>query len=149
MPATYTNLLFHLVFSTKKRQPLIKPEFQSRLYEYLGGAIRGEGGSLVEIGGIADHVHLLVGLKPTSAVADVMRVIKANSSKWINEEHLLSARFSWQDGYSAFSVSVSQLETVARYIRSQAEHHQRRDFREELMEILRRHRVEFEERYLD
>ena len=149
MPGTFTNLLYHLVFSTKERLPLIGESFQEELYKYMGGIIRGEGGVLLEIGGIADHVHLLAKLKPTIAVSDMLRLLKANSSKWINDEQKVKQRkFGWQDGYAAFTVSESQAPRVVRYIRSQEAHHRKLDFKEELIALLKKHRIEYDERYL-
>jgi putative transposase len=150
MAGTYTNLLYHLVFSTKERKELIKKEFQEELYKYIGGIVRGEGGVLLEIGGMPDHVHLLAKLKPTRAVSDILRQIKANSSKWLNDEHkrFRIRKFAWQEGYAAFSVSESQVWRVKKYIRGQEEHHKRTDFKTELIALLEKHRVEYDERYL-
>lgn len=108
MAGTYTNLLYHLVFSTKQRLSLITKELQPDLYSYIGGIIRGEGGTLLEIGGMPDHVHLLAKFKPTGSISDMLKVIKAGSSKWINEEQFKMRKFGWQDGYAAFTVSESQ-----------------------------------------
>ncbi len=149
MPSTYSSLSYHIVFSTKNRAPLITDALRNRLYEYLGGVIRSEGGSLTEIGGVADHAHLLVKLKPTHAISDVLRVIKANSSKWINEEQLTDSRFAWQEGYSVFTVSQSQVENVRRYLQRQEEHHRKSTFREELQTLCERHDVEFHPEYFD
>ena len=148
MPGTHTNLLYHLVFSTKQRKPMISDTLAADLYPYLGGAVRGEGGILLEVGGMPDHIHLLVKLKPTIAISDFLRQLKANSSKWINEEKFKIHKFGWQDGYGAFTVSRSQVEHVARYIREQKEHHAKQDFKTEYVELLNRHEVDYEEQYL-
>jgi REP element-mobilizing transposase RayT len=148
MAATLTNLLYHVVFSTKLRVPLITELLEADLYHYMGGIIRGEGGILLEIGGVPDHVHLLVKFKPTVAVADMLRVLKANSSKWVNEERRRLQRFGWQDGYAAFTVSQSQVSHVRRYIRNQKLHHHKADFQSELKALLERHGVEYDERYV-
>ncbi len=116
MPSTFSCLSYHLVFGTKHRRRLLAASIRPRVFEYLGGVIRSEGGSLTEIGGIEDHVHLLVKLKPTHVLADVVRGLKANSSKWINDEGLTDERFAWQEGYSVFTVGDSQVETVRRSI---------------------------------
>lgn len=115
MPSTYSNLLYHIVFSTKDRAPLIAGELQEELYRYLAGIVRNEGGILLEIGGIEDHVHLLAKFKSVLSVSDMLHLIKTNSSKWIHEvkQH---ERFGWQEGYAAFSVSESQVVAVRRYI---------------------------------
>jgi putative transposase len=147
MPSTYTNLLYHIVFSTKERQPLITNEINDELYRYIGGIIRAEGGKLLEIGGIEDHVHILAKLKPAIAVSDALRLIKANSSKWANEGKA-KMRFAWQEGFGAFSVSESQVEPVAHYIRHQEEHHARQTYQEEFVSLLERHGVEYDPRYL-
>jgi putative transposase len=123
MPGTFTNLLYHIVFSTKSRVPLIEGAWSDELYRYLGGIVRAEGGIVLEIGGPPDHLHLLLKLKPTVALSDTLRLLKANSSKWARENRKSRLPFAWQDGYSAFSVSESQVEHVIRYIRNQREHH--------------------------
>ncbi len=147
IPNTYTNLLYHIVFSTKDRQPLIADDFKEELYRYIEGIIRAEGGVQMEIGGVEDHVHILAKFKPSTSVSDMLRLIKANSSKWANEGKS-KQRFAWQEGYSAFSVSESQVEAVRRYIVNQEEHHRGRSFQEELVALLERHSVEYDLRYL-
>ena len=147
MAGTYTNLLYHIVFSTKNRLPLITPQLKEDLYAYMGGIVRGEGGTLLEINGMPDHVHLLVKLKPTTAISDFLRVLKANSSKWANEKKRLR-KLGWQEGYAAFTVSESQSPRVRNYIRNQEEHHGKQDYKSELLSLLKKHRVEYDERYL-
>ena len=146
MPHTYSNLIFHLVFSTKDRKPLITPELQHRLYDYLGGTIRGLGGILVEVGGIADHVHMLVILKPTILLSDFMREMKSSSSKWANQ--ITGGKFEWQNGYGAFTVGRSQIATVRKYIQNQETHHRIVDFRGEFVEMLNKADIDHDERYL-
>jgi REP element-mobilizing transposase RayT len=148
MPGTYTNLLYHIVFSTKKRIPLISEKLQEDLYSYIGGIIRGERGALLEIGGMPDHVHLLVKLNPTKSVSEMLNRMKAKSSKWANQEKFKMRKFAWQDGYAAFSVSESQVGSVQRYIRTQKTHHRRRSFQDEFRALLTRHGIQFEERFL-
>ncbi len=148
MAGTYTNLLYHLVFSTKNRIPLISEKLQQDLYSYIGGIIRGEGGTLLEIGGMTDHVHLLTKLKPTKSVSELLNRIKAKASKWANEEKVKMRKFGWQDGYAAFSVSESQIASVRRYIQDQKKHHRRQSFQEEFRALLEKHGIDFEERYL-
>ena len=148
MATTFANLLYHLVFSTKNRVPLIDAGIQPPLYEYIGGIIRGEGGILLEIGGMPDHVHLLVKIKTDIAVATMVQKIKGKSSKWLNEGPGRGGRFEWQAGYGIFSVSASLVERVRRYIRSQEEHHRRVSFREELITLLKRNGIPYDERYL-
>lgn len=148
MPNTYTNLLYHVVFSTKHRELTIKQDFQQDLYAYIGGIVRGEGGMLLEIGGMPDHVHLLIKLKPSIALSQILQHIKGNSSKWLNEEKIEQQNFHWQEGFSAFTVSESQVEHVRHYIRNQEEHHRKLSFQDELRALLIKHGIEFDERYL-
>jgi putative transposase len=148
MANTYTNLLYHLVFSTRQRRDTIKPAFEAELYRYVGGIIRAEGGILLEIGGTMDHVHLLVRFKPVLSVAQILQTIKGNSSKWINERSDRLSRFAWQVGYGAFSVSASQVDAVRRYICMQKQHHQKTSFQEELVLLFVKHGIDYDERYL-
>jgi len=124
MAGTFTRLLYHVVFSTKHRANLIAPELQARLYDYLGGIVRGERGRAHEIGGVADHVHLLIQWRTDEALSTLMRRLKANSSRWLHAEFPAMRGFAWQEGYAAFTVSPSQFETVRRYVQNQAAHHQ-------------------------
>ena len=148
MASTFTCLDYHIVFSTKYREPTIRDELREDLYQYLGGIVRSENGCLREVGGMPDHVHLLVALPPTIAVSDMFRILKANSSKWLNERDDQPTKFQWQIGYAAFSVSVSQREVVSRYIRNQQEHHRKRDFQEELLELLERNQIAYDPKYV-
>ena len=143
MARTYTKLIYHIVFSTKERVPLITAEIRDRLYPYLGGVIRGEKGSLLEIGGIADHVHILARFGAAVAVSEMVKRIKGNSSHWLSQE--LGVWFAWQIGYGAFTVSESQVAAVRKYIQRQEEHHKRVSFKDELISLLRKHRIEFDE----
>ena len=148
MGHSYTNLLYHVVFSTKDRQPWLDTEINTRLYEYLGGAIRSEGGSSLGINGCADHVHLLARLRQDKPLSEVLRGIKANSSGWIHRTFPASRSFAWQSGYGAFSVSQSQVDKVQRYIANQQTHHQRVSFKEEFIALLDAHGIEYDEKYL-
>ena len=148
MGSTFLSLHYHIVFSTKNRAPLIGASWRSRLHEYLGGTIRGFGGQPEAIGGVADHVHLLVGLRATHCVADVMRELKKASSVWIRDEMIVDD-FSWQEGYSAFTVSATSCPGVKKYIAHQEEHHRTRTFKEELISMLEQAGVEYDSRYLD
>jgi REP element-mobilizing transposase RayT len=140
---SFTQLNYHVVFATKYRKPTIEPTLQERLYEYMGGTLRGKKGTLLEIGGTRDHVHILARLPATFAVADVIRDVKANSSKWFNELPESTESFEWQKGYGAFTVSYSNIESVREYIRNQEVHHRKRTFQEEYIEFLTRHGIEF------
>ncbi len=148
MASTLTNFLYHVVFSTKNREPLVTTEARDQLYPYIGGIIRGERGVPISIGGTTDHVHILCKLSPSISFSNLMQKVKGNSSKWLGEQTWYRGAFSWQRGYAAFSVSQSSAEKVAAYIGRQEEHHRKMSFREELIEILKKHGVEYEERYL-
>ena len=148
MSSTYTKLLYHIVYSTKHRKTLITPELEPPLYAYIGGIVRGEGGTLLEIGGIPDHVHLVTRLKAHPSVAGFIKVFKSKASKWVNERSDQATRFSWQVGYGAFTVSASQLAHVRQYVRNQKEHHRTISFQEEFIALLEKHDVEYDERYI-
>ena len=148
MPSTYTNLLYHIVFSTKDRISLINEEFQEELYRYIGGIIRAEGGVQLEIGGVSDHVHILAKIKPAIAVSEMLAKIKANSSKWANDHKMKMRKFGWQEGFAAFTVSESQAPAVVGYIRNQVEHHRVQSYQEEFVALLERHGIECDPQYL-
>ncbi len=148
MASTFTNLIYHIVYSTKYRHALIGPDFREDLYRYVGGIIRENHGIQLQIGGMSDHVHILAKLSPTIAIADVLRLIKSNSSKCVNEKFEQPGRFEWQTGYAAFTVSQSQIPVVARYIQTQEVHHRNTSFKDEFLKLLIRHQVEFDERYV-
>ena len=148
MSSTYLSLHYHLVFSTKNREALITPDWRARLHDYLGGTVRGLGGFPEGIGGVADHVHLLVGLKATHCLSEVMRELKKASSVWVHGE-IGQRAFAWQEGYAAFTVSATARESVRHYIANQEEHHRVKSFREELMEMLAKAGIEYDPKYLD
>jgi REP element-mobilizing transposase RayT len=148
MAGTYTKLFYHLVFSTKNRQRFITPAIEEELYKYIAGILRNIDGSFVEINGMADHVHVLAILPPEISLSDALRTIKASSSKWVHEAKPELAMFAWQDGYSAFTVSKSQVDPVREYIRDQKAHHAERDYKAELLALLAKHEVEYDERYI-
>ena len=149
---SFTKLTYHIVFGTKFRRKTIPSDVTELLYEYIGGTIRNRKSSLVQIGGVEDHLHLLVSLPPTITVADAVRDIKANASKWINENQqdtkTKSDKFEWQIGYGAFTVSYSHIEILQNYIQNQREHHRTRTFEEEYIELLEKHDIKFERKYL-
>ena len=147
MSHTYTNLLYHIIFSTKDRQPLLTDDIRPRTFAYMGGILRELDGIAILINGPADHVHLLAALPPTTGIADAMRVLKTNSSRWIHETFPNSS-FAWQTGYAAFSVSQSSVPAVRQYIERQEEHHRRITFQEEFVAFLKRHGIAYDERYI-
>jgi putative transposase len=148
MPQSFACLHYHLIFSTKKRVPLLTPELQPRLFDYIGGILRAENGFLVVAGGASDHVHLLATLSRSTSVSKALRIIKAKSSRWIHETCADKPHFAWQSGYGAFAVSYSNLDSVRQYIARQAEHHKVKSFQDEFIEFLKRHKIEFDERSL-
>ena len=148
MPGTYSQILLHIVFATKRRTPWITREIAARLYPYIGGIVRAEKGVLCDIGGIEDHVHMHLRWLPDAPVSDLMRIVKSRSSKWMHEEFPSLGGFAWQEGYSVFSVSMSQDAAVKKYIAGQAEHHAAMDFKSELLRLLKAHGVDFDEKYV-
>ena len=148
MPGTYSQILLHMVFSTKHREPWIAPEVADGLYPYMGGIVRAEKGVLYDIGGVADHVHMYLRWRPDESVSDLMRTVKARSSLRVHQTFASLGAFAWQEGYSVFSVSKSQEDAVKKYIAHQGEHHRNEDFKSELLRLLRAHGIEFDERYV-
>jgi putative transposase len=142
MPSTHSYLLVHVIFSTKNQVKLITDDWQPELFSYIGGAVHEHKASLLEAGGIEDHVHLLLQIHPSFAIADTIRLLKANSSRWINEERKIKAKFEWQKGYGIFSVSQSGHDALTHYIRSQREHHHRQSFEDEYRQTLKLHGIE-------
>jgi REP element-mobilizing transposase RayT len=147
MSSNHLSLHYHIVFGTRNHEATIQPEWRGALHAYLGGIIRTANGFPESISGVADHVHLLIGLRATHCLADVLRELKSISSGWVRDE-IGMRHFARQAGYGAFTARASQRETVRRYIEQQPEHHRTRTFREEYLELLRRSGVEFDERYL-
>ena len=143
MPHTFTNLLMHIIFSTKDRAPLITADLKPQLHAYMGGIIRELKGKAFIINGTSDHVHLLIGISPSLSLADTMRVLKTNSSRWAHESSRVA--FNWQSGYGAFSVSQSNMQTVAEYIAHQEEHHRKLTFQDEYIIFLRKHGISYDE----
>ncbi|MBK8916114.1 MAG: IS200/IS605 family transposase [Phycisphaerales bacterium] len=148
MPGTYTQILLHVVCSTKHREPWISPDVAECPYPYIGGIIRAERGVLYGIGGVADHVHLYLRWRPDETVSNLLKTVKSRSSLWVHQTLPNLAKFAWQEGYSAFSVSKSQEDALKKYIAGQAEHHEREDFKTELLRFLRAHEIEFNERHV-
>lgn len=147
MPSTHLSLHVHVVFSTKERRSFIADDWRQDLHAYLGGCVKTINGIPLAIGGVADHVHLLLGMRATHCLADVVRDIKKSSSRWIHES-IGQRIFEWQEGYGAFTVSASNVAAVKSYIQKQEEHHRRSRFEDEYRELLEKHEIEFDERYL-
>jgi REP element-mobilizing transposase RayT len=148
MANTFSQIYIQTVFAVSNRQSLITPEFKEDLYKYVSGIVRNQGQKLIAINGVADHLHILIGLRPAMALADLVQEIKADSTNFINKKRWVRGRFSWQEGYGAFSYGHSQLDTIIRYIQNQEKHHSRRSFREEYLTLLRRFDIAFEEKYV-
>ena len=148
MANTYTALFFHLVFSTKHRAPLIQPEIETRVWEYIGGIARKHQTTAIQVGGIEDHIHALVMAPPTIAPYQIAKSLKGDSSNWIHDTFPDLQDFGWQDGYGAFSVSKSNVPAIVTYIQDQRRHHQTQTFQEETLSLLQKHGVDYDERYL-
>ncbi len=148
MANTYTQIYLHVVFSVKGRQNLIHNDWKDELHKYICGIVIGNEQKVYAIGGVADHIHILVSIKPNIALSDLVRDIKANSSKWINEKSLVKGKFQWQEGFGAFSYAQSQLDTVIAYINNQEQHHQKKTFRDEYLELLQKFNISYDEKYL-
>lgn len=148
MPNTFSQIYIQLVFAVNGRQSLISASFKETLFKYVGGTMRNADQKLIAINGMPDHVHILVGLKPNLAISDLVKDIKVASSRFINDKRLVRGRFSWQEGFGAFSYSQSHLSKVATYIESQERHHARRSFKEEYLSLLKSFQIEHDERYL-
>jgi REP element-mobilizing transposase RayT len=143
---TFTRLLYHIVFSTKNREPWIEPAWRGELYAYIGGMIQNRKGHLLAAGGVADHVHLLVRLSADRSVSDILRDIKCNSSGWLHDRGI--HHFDWQDGYGAFTLNPTGIPRLTDYINHQEEHHATQGFRDEFLALLNEHGIEYDERYL-
>jgi len=148
MANTYTQIYLHIVFSVKGRQNLIQKKWKDELHKYICGIVKGKEQKVYAIGGMSDHIHILVSIKPNITISELVRDIKANSSKWINEKGYIMGKFQWQEGFGAFSYAQSQLDTVIAYINNQEQHHQKKTFKDEYLELLQKFNVEYDEKYL-
>jgi REP element-mobilizing transposase RayT len=146
--STHHGILVHIVFSTKYRVAVLDESWRADLFAYIGGTVRAHKAALLEAGGIEDHIHLLMKFHPQFAISSTVQLLKANSSRWINENRNTSSRFQWQRGYGAFTVSQSMVATVKKYIANQREHHRTQQFEQEYLQLLRLHKIEFDERYV-
>lgn len=148
MANTYTQLYFHVVFAVRGRSYVIQKSWKEELYKYISGIVTKKEQKLMYINGMPDHLHLLIGTKPTCNLSDLVRDIKANSSKWINENNKVKGKFTWQTGFGAFTVSHSHLERVTNYIINQEEHHRVKSFKEEYIEFLKANNIDFKDAYI-
>jgi putative transposase len=148
MSNTYTQLYIHFVFAVKYRQAVIEAEWENRLQKYITGVVQNNGHKLLAINTMPDHLHLFAGLNPKQSISDLMKLVKGDSSEFINKEGFTQRKFHWQDGYGAFSNSRTQIDGVVKYILNQKEHHKKQTFREEYLGILKRNAVEYDEKYI-
>ncbi|MBS1555390.1 MAG: IS200/IS605 family transposase [Bacteroidetes bacterium] len=148
MAGTYSRIHIQVVFAVKGRDNLLLKPWREEVFKYMAGIINEKGQKSIIVNGVTDHVHVFVGLKPSVALADLVRDVKNNSSNFINKKRFVQGRFSWQEGYGAFSYSYSQLDTVYKYILHQEEHHREKTFKEEYLEFLRKFEIEHDEKYL-
>lgn len=148
MGNTYTQISIHVVFTVKSRVGFISKDWRDRLHEYISGIINNEGCKSLAVGGWKDHVYIFLGLNPNISISDLIRVVKSNSSKWINENHFIKEPFQWQVGYGAFSYAKSQRNNVINYIINQEAHHQSKSFKEEYLNMLQNFEVEYNNKYL-
>lgn len=148
MAQTLTSLIIHIVFSTKHRVPIITPEIEPDLFNYMGGILKNNSSPLLAAGGVSDHVHLLVSQSKNIALSVLLQDVKKDSSSWIKTKGEVFKDFHWQDGYGAFSVSKSEVPEVKLYIANQKEHHRKQTFQEELIQLLEQYGIEYDERYL-
>ena len=148
MANTYTSLFYHVVFSTKNREPLIVPDIEQRVWAYIGGVARQHDMTAIQVGGIEDHIHALVLAPPVLSPSQIAQYVKGDSSKWIHATFPTLQHFAWQTGYGAFSVSKSGVSSVVGYIQNQRQHHARKTFQAEYVEFLQRHGIEYDERYV-
>ena len=148
MANTYTQIHIQTVFSVQDRYSLISSNWKDELYQYISGIIQNHGHKVLSINGMPDHIHIFFGMRPTQSLSDLMRDVKGDSSKWINENRLVKGHFSWQEGYGGFSYSKSHVDSVIEYIRNQEIHHRRKSFSEEYLEFLEKFQIPYDERYL-
>lgn len=148
MAGTFSQLYIQVVFAVKGRENLIKKEFRSDLHEYIAGIIKGKNQKPIIVNGVGDHVHLFVGLRPSISISDLVRDVKNNSTNFINAKKFVAGKFSWQEGFGAFSYGQSQIDAVFNYIKNQETHHQKHTFREEYLDMLTKFQVTYDERYL-
>ena len=148
MANTYTQIHLQFIFAVKYREGLINSAWKDQLYKYITGIVQNHKHKLLSINGMPDHVHLLIGMRPTQSVSELMQQVKGDSSKWINEKKYVKGKFEWQEGYGAFSYGKSQVPNVISYIQNQEEHHRKKTFVEEYIEFLKKFEIEYDERYI-
>ena len=148
MPNTYTQIHIQFVFAVKFRKALIEDSYKQELYQYITGIVQSYGHKMLAINGVADHIHIFIGMRPTQSISDLMQDIKGNSSKWVNDKKFLKVKFEWQGGYGAFSYSKSHVQNVINYVKNQEKHHAKQTFREEYIEFLKKFDIDYDERHI-
>jgi putative transposase len=148
MPGTFSQIYIQVVFAVNGRTNLLQKPWRDEVFKYMAGIIKGKNQKPIIVNGVADHVHLFIGLKPVMALSDLVRDVKNNTTNFINEKKFVKGRFSWQEGYGSFSYSHSQIDSVYQYILNQEEHHRKKTFREEYIEFLQKFEIEYDEKYL-
>ena len=148
MPNTYTQIHIQFVFAVKFRKALIEDSYKQELYQYITGIVQSYGHKMLAINGVADHIHIFIGMRPTQSISDLMQDIKGNSSKWVNDKKFLKVKFEWQGGYGAFSYSKSHVQNVINYVKNQEKHHAKQTFRDEYIEFLKKFDIDYDERYI-
>ncbi|MBP7152573.1 MAG: IS200/IS605 family transposase [Paludibacteraceae bacterium] len=148
MANTYTQIYIQAVFAVQNRVCLLREEWRDNLYKYITGIVTNQRHKLIIINGVSDHIHMFIGMKPVQSLSDLMQDIKGDSSKWINNNHLVNGKFEWQAGYGAFSYSLSQIDQVCKYIANQEAHHKKKTFTEEYKKLLQEFNIDFDEKYI-
>ena len=148
MANTYTQIHIQTVFAVQNRQCLISDQWKDQLYKYITGIIQNNNHKVLQINGMPDHIHILFGMRPTQSLSDLMKQVKQDSSKWINDKRLVKGKFSWQARFGAFSYSKSQLPNLIRYIKNQEQHHKKVSLQDEYLQLLKESNIEFDERYI-
>lgn len=148
MPNTYTQLYIHCVFAVKYRMAIIQSEWEDHLHRYLTGIVQRNGHKLLAINSATDHLHLFIGLNPQQSISEMMRLVKGDSSEFINKAGYTKRKFQWQEGYGAFSNSNSQIDAVVKYINNQKQHHLKKSFKEEYLDILKDYSIKYDEKYI-
>ncbi len=148
MPNTYTQLYIQFVFAVKHRQALINTSWKNELFKYITGIVQNKGSKMLAINGMADHIHVFIGYKPSISIPDLVKDIKLATNDWINKNHLTNQKFAWQEGYGAFSYSRTQIKNVCDYIENQEQHHSKQTFKEEYVSFLKKFEIEYDDKYL-
>ena len=148
MPGTFSQIYIQIIFAVKGRGSLIYSDWEERLYQYITGIVRGKEQKMIAINGMPDHIHIFIGMKPSCCLSDLVREIKKASNEFINENKLSNFRFSWQEGYGAFSYSHSQIDNVVKYVMNQKQHHRKVSFREEYVDFLKKFEIEHDDKFL-